>query len=208
MIKNHFATETMYNRFSGQKTCGVISEQVSAGVERIAFPLGIIAAITPVTNPTSTVLYKALLALKTRNTIVIAPHPSAAKCSAAAATILHDAAVAAGAPEDCILCIDEPSLQLTQDLMAHNEVNLIWATGGHKLVVQALQTGKPCIVAGEGNCAAVIDEKADIPMAVSSILMSKTFDHGMTCATEQAVVVVESVREQVWTFIQSHSNFC
>ena len=125
VIKNHFATETMFNRFSGQKTCGVISEQVSAGVERIAFPLGIIAAITPVTNPTSTVLYKALLALKTRNTIVIAPHPSAAKCSSAAATILHDAAVAAGAPEDCILCIDEPSLQLTQDLMAHNEVNLI-----------------------------------------------------------------------------------
>jgi acetaldehyde dehydrogenase/alcohol dehydrogenase len=163
----------------------------------VAFPLGLIAAITPVTNPTSTAIYKSLLALKTRNGVVVAPHPSAAACTAEAVRVVHDAAVRAGAPPGIISCLAKPSIELTQQLMDSPEINLIWATGGRKMVVAALHTGKPCIVGGEGNCPAIIDEKADIQTAVSSILLSKTFDHGMTCAAEQAVVVVEAVRQQV-----------
>ncbi len=197
VIKNHFASESVYNRFANVKTCGVISDMSSAGIERIAFPLGVIAVVSPVTNPTSTVLYKSLMALKTRNSVVIAPHPGAAKCSAETARILMDAAIKAGAPEDLIQCLPAPSIELSCELMNHPEINLIWATGGHKLVHQALSTGKPTIVAGEGNCPAIIDEHADIQMAVSSILQSKTFDNGMICASEQAVVVVDSIRDAV-----------
>jgi acetaldehyde dehydrogenase/alcohol dehydrogenase len=197
VIKNHFASEVVANRFAASKTCGVIAEDVMAGVDRVAFPLGVIAAVTPVTNPTSTIIYKALMALKTRNALVVAPHPASAECAAATVRIIDAAATRAGAPPGLVACLVHPSLDTTNALMRSPHVNLIWATGGQGLVRSALATGKPCIVAGEGNCPAVIDELAHVPTAVSAILQSKTFDWGMTCASEQAAVVVASAYDAV-----------
>jgi acetaldehyde dehydrogenase/alcohol dehydrogenase len=197
VVKNHFASEFIYNKFKGAKTCGVIERDTTYGLTKVAFPVGVIAGIVPTTNPTSTAIFKALIALKTRNGIIFSPHPRAKRCTIEAARIVLKAAVEAGAPEGIIGWIDEPTVELSQALMQHRGINLILATGGPGMVKAAYSSGTPAIGVGSGNTPAVIDETADIKMAVSSILMSKTFDNGMICASEQATVVVASVYEAV-----------
>jgi len=197
VIKNHFAAETIHNKYRHLRTCGVIESDHQAGVTVVAEPMGVIAGVVPVTNPTSTVIFKALLALKTRNAIVFSPHPRAKRCTAAAARLLQEAAARAGAPDGLIGCVGEPSLELTERLMKHPAVALILATGGPGMVRAAYSSGKPALGVGAGNTPAVIDESADVQMAVNSILLSKTFDNGMICASEQSVVVVDEVYERV-----------
>ena len=195
VIKNHYAAEYIYNAYKHTKTCGVIEEDTAYGTKRIAEPVGTVAAIIPTTNPTSTVIFKALICLKTRNAVVISPHPRAKHCTIAAAKVVLEAAVAAGAPEDIIAWIDEPSLELTDALM--QDADLILATGGPGMVKAAYSSGKPALGVGPGNVPAVIDETADILLAVSSIIHSKTFDNGMICASEQSVVVLDSIYDAV-----------
>lgn len=195
VIKNHFAAEYIYNAYKDTKTCGVVEEDRAYGVRKILEPVGVIGAVIPTTNPTSTAIFKVLLALKTRNGILISPHPRAKGCTAQAARIMLEAAVEAGAPEGIIGWIDQPSLELTSMLMS--QVDLILATGGPGMVKAAYSSGRPAIGVGAGNVPAVIDESADIPMAVSSIIHSKTFDNGMVCASEQSVIVLDGVYEQV-----------
>lgn len=190
VIKNHFASEFIYNKYINEKTCGVIERDSEAGIIKIAEPIGIIAGVVPTTNPTSTAIFKALLALKTRNAIVFSPHPRAKKCTALAARIVLEAAVKAGAPGDIIAWIEEPTVELSQTLMQHPLVNLILATGGPGMVKAAYSSGKPAIGVGSGNTPAVIDETADVKMAVNSILMSKSFDNGVICASEQSAIIV------------------
>ncbi len=197
VIKNHFASEYIYNKYKDAKTCGVIENDSLFGIKKIAEPIGIIAGIVPTTNPTATAIFKSLIALKTRNGIIFSPHPRAKKCTAHAAKIVHDAAVAAGAPEGIIACLEDPTVEMSQYLMKHNDIQLILATGGPGMVKAAYSSGKPALGVGAGNTPAVIDETADIKTAVSSILMSKTFDNGVICASEQSVVVVDSVYEAV-----------
>ncbi|HOO32382.1 MAG TPA: bifunctional acetaldehyde-CoA/alcohol dehydrogenase [Thermotogota bacterium] len=197
VIKNHFSAEYIYNSYKDTKTCGIIEEDDVAGITKVAEPIGIIAGVVPTTNPTSTTIFKALLALKTRNAIIFSPHPRAKKCTAAAARIISEAAVAAGAPEGIVGCISDPSIELTNYLMKHPEINLILATGGPGMVKAAYSSGKPAIGVGAGNTPALIDETADILMAANSILMSKTFDNGVICASEQSIIVVEEVYETV-----------
>ncbi|GAB4549359.1 MAG: bifunctional acetaldehyde-CoA/alcohol dehydrogenase [Pleurocapsa sp.] len=197
VIKNHFASEFVYNKYKQEPTCGVIESDLHYGIQKIAEPVGILAGIVPTTNPTSTAIFKALIALKTRNAIIFSPHPRAKECTIAAAKTVLDAAVAAGAPEDIIGWIDEPSVQLSQALMQHPSLNLILATGGPGMVKAAYSSGKPSLGVGAGNTPAVIDETADVKLAVSSILLSKTFDNGMICASEQSVIVVDEVYEAV-----------
>jgi acetaldehyde dehydrogenase/alcohol dehydrogenase len=197
VIKNHFAAEYIYNKYKSTPTCGVIERDLSFGIEKIAEPIGLLAGIIPVTNPTATAIFKALLALKTRNGILFSPHPRAARCTAEAARIIHDAAVAAGAPADLIGCIGKPTIELSQRLMQHPKINLILATGGPGMVHAAYSSGKPAIGVGAGNTPAIIDETADVRMAVSSVLMSKTFDNGVICASEQSVIVVRALYEAV-----------
>jgi Alcohol dehydrogenase, class IV len=197
VIKNHFASEYIYNKYKHEKTCGVIERDESFGYERIAEPVGLLAGIVPVTNPTSTTIFKALITLKTRNGIIFSPHPRAKKCTIAAAKVVKEAAEAAGAPVGLIGWIDEPTIELSQALMQHPEVKLILATGGPGMVKAAYSSGHPSLGVGAGNTPAVIDASADIPTAVSSILLSKTFDNGMICASEQAVVVVDAIYEQI-----------
>jgi len=197
VIKNHFASEFIYNKYRNEKTCGVVEEDLSYGFQKIAEPVGILAGIVPTTNPTSTAVFKALLALKTRNAIIFSPHPRAKQCTIEAARIVLNAAVAAGAPEHIIGWIDEPSVALSQALMQHPSTNLILATGGPGMVKAAYSSGHPSLGVGAGNTPAVIDSTAHIKMAVSSILVSKTFDNGMICASEQSVVVVDDVYDQV-----------
>jgi acetaldehyde dehydrogenase/alcohol dehydrogenase len=196
-IKNHFASEYIYNRYKSEKTCGVIEKDSHYGWQKIAEPLGIVAGIVPTTNPTSTAIFKALLALKTRNGIIFSPHPRAKKCTVEAAKIVLEAAVAAGAPEGIIGWIDNPTLQLSQHLMQHPNISLILATGGPGMVSAAYSSGHPSIGVGAGNTPAVIDATANIKMAVSSILISKTFDNGTICASEQAVIVEDKVYAKV-----------
>ena len=197
IIKNHFASEYIYNKHKNAKTCGIIKEDKANGIKVVAEPLGIIAGIVPTTNPTSTAIFKSLIALKTRNAIIFSPHPRAKECTIAAAKLVLEAAVKAGAPEDIIGWIDVPSIELSNALMHHDAISCILATGGPGMVKAAYSSGNPALGVGPGNTSAVIDETADIKMAVSSILMSKTFDNGMICASEQSVVVVDSVYEQV-----------
>jgi len=197
VIKNHFASEMIYNKYKHEKTCGVIESDPHFGIQKVAEPLGVLAGIVPTTNPTSTAIFKALLALKTRNGIIFSPHPRAKECTIAAAQIVRNAAIEAGAPPDIIGWIDEPTIELSQTLMQHPSVNLILATGGPGMVKAAYSSGKPSLGVGAGNTPAVIDETAQIQMAVSSILISKTFDNGMICASEQSVIVVDDVYEQV-----------
>ncbi len=199
VIKNHFASEYIYNKFKNMKTCGTIEEDSAQGIAKVAEPLGIIAGIIPTTNPTSTAIYKALMALKTRNGIVFSPHPRAKKCTIEAAKIVLDAAVKAGAPEGIIGWIEEPTVELSNQLMTHPETSTILATGGPGMVKAAYSSGKPAIGVGSGNTPVIIDDTADIPMAVASILMSKTFDNGVICASEQALVVHEKVYDDVKT---------
>ena len=197
IIKNHFAAEYIYNKYKNFKTAGIISEDKANGIKRVAEPIGVIAAVIPTTNPTSTAIFKALIALKTRNALVFSPHPRAKKCTIEAAKIVLNAAVEAGAPDGLIAWIDEPSVELSGALMHHEDIDMILATGGPGMVTAAYSSGKPALGVGPGNTPAVIDETADIKMAVSSILMSKTFDNGMICASEQSVIVVKDVYEEV-----------
>jgi len=195
VIKNHFASEYIYNKYKDEKTCGVIEEDNSFGIAKVAEPIGVIAAVVPTTNPTSTAIFKALLALKTRNGIIFSPHPRAKKSTVAAAKIVLEAAVKAGAPEEIIGWIEEPSLELSQHVM--KEADLILATGGPGMVKAAYSSGKPAIGVGAGNTPAIIDETAHIKMAVNSILLSKSFDNGVICASEQSVLVMEDIYDEV-----------
>ncbi|MDV3429427.1 MAG: bifunctional acetaldehyde-CoA/alcohol dehydrogenase [Bacillota bacterium] len=195
VIKNHFASEYIYNNYKDEKTCGVVERDKSFGIEKIAEPIGVVAAIVPTTNPTSTAIFKALIALKTRNGIIFSPHPRAKKSTIAAAKIVLDAAVKAGAPEHIIGWIDEPSVELSNAVM--KSCDIILATGGPGMVRAAYSSGKPAIGVGAGNTPAIIDETAHIKMAVNSILLSKTFDNGVICASEQSVVVIDSIYEEV-----------
>lgn len=197
VIKNHFASEIIYNKYKHSKTCGIIEEDKSFGLQKIAEPVGILAGIVPTTNPTSTAIFKALIALKTRNGIIFSPHPRAKDCTIAAAKIVLEAAVKAGAPAGIIGWIDQPSVELSQALMQHPCINLILATGGPGMVKAAYSSGRPSLGVGAGNTPALIDETAHIKMAVSSIILSKTFDNGMICASEQSVIVVDSIYEEV-----------
>ena len=195
VIKNHFAAEYIYNSYKDTKTCGVICDDEAEGYRQIAEPIGIIAGIIPTTNPTSTAIFKSLLALKTRNAIIFAPHPRAKKCTNYAAKIVSEAAVAAGAPNDIISWIDNPTSDLTGYLMKHKNIALILATGGPGMVKAAYSSGNPAIGVGAGNTPVVIDTTANMKMAVSSVIMSKTFDNGMICASEQAVILEAPVYE-------------
>jgi acetaldehyde dehydrogenase/alcohol dehydrogenase len=197
VIKNQFAAEYIYNQYRDTKTCGIIEKDEGDGIYKFAEPLGLIAGIVPTTNPTSTTIFKALLSLKTRNGIIFSPHPRAKKCTIEAARIVLEAAEKAGAPKGLIGWIDEPSIELSQMLMSHRDINLILATGGPGMVRSAYSSGTPAIGVGSGNVPAVIDKNADIQTAVSSILLSKTFDNGMICASEQSVIIVESAYEEV-----------
>ena len=195
VIKNHFASEYIYNTYRNTKTCGVIEEDRVYGTMKIAEPIGVIAAVIPTTNPTSTAIFKTLISLKTRNGIIISPHPRAKKSTIEAAKIVLDAAVAAGAPEDIISWIDVPSLELTNMLM--QEADIILATGGPGMVKAAYSSGKPALGVGAGNTPAIIDDSADILLAVNSIIHSKTFDNGMICASEQSVIATRKVYAKV-----------
>ncbi|MDD2269928.1 MAG: aldehyde dehydrogenase family protein, partial [Eubacteriales bacterium] len=195
VIKNHFASEYIYNAYRNVKTCGVIEEDKSYGIKKIAEPVGVIAAVIPTTNPTSTAIFKTLIALKTRNAIIISPHPRAKKSTIAAAKVVLEAAVTAGAPEGIIKWIDTPSLELTNLVM--KESDIILATGGPGMVKAAYSSGKPAVGVGAGNTPAIIDETADIVLAVNSIIHSKTFDNGMICASEQSVIVLEKIYRKV-----------
>lgn len=195
VIKNHYASEYIYNAYRYTKTCGVIEEDAAFGIRKIAEPIGLVAAVIPTTNPTSTAIFKALLCLKTRNAILISPHPRAKNCTIEAARVVLDAAVAAGAPEGIIGWIDQPSLELTGELM--READIILATGGPGMVRAAYSSGKPALGVGAGNTPVIIDETADVQMAVSSIIHSKTFDNGMICASEQSVTVLAPVYDAV-----------
>ena len=195
VIKNHYAAEYVYNAYKNTKTCGVIEEDPAFGTKKIAEPVGIVAAVIPTTNPTSTAIFKTLLCLKTRNAIIISPHPAAKASTIAAAKVVLDAAVKAGAPEGIIGWIDSPSLELTTTVMS--EADLILATGGPGMVKSAYSSGKPAVGVGAGNTPAIIDDTADIKLAVNSIIHSKTFDNGMICASEQSVTVLDKVYDEV-----------
>ena len=196
ITKNMFATEYVYHSIKYEKTVGVIRENEEDDYVEIAEPIGIIAGVTPVTNPTSTTMFKSIIAAKTRNVIVFGFHPSAQKCSAAAATYLRDAAIKAGAPEDCILWIEEPSITATRFLMNHPDVNLILATGGTGMVKSAYSCGKPALGVGPGNVPCYIDKTAKLKTSVNDLVLSKSFDNGMICASEQAVLVDEEIHEE------------
>ncbi len=195
VIKNNYASEYIYNAYKNTKTCGVIEEDKAFGIKKIAEPIGVIAAVIPTTNPTSTAIFKCLLALKTRNAIIISPHPRAKNSTIAAAKLVLEAAVKAGAPEGIIDWIDVPSLEMTNTVM--KEADIILATGGPGMVKAAYSSGKPAVGVGAGNTPAIIDDSADILLAVNSIIHSKTFDNGMICASEQSVIVLEGIYEAV-----------
>ncbi|MEG2372539.1 MAG: aldehyde dehydrogenase family protein, partial [Hydrogenoanaerobacterium sp.] len=195
VIKNHYASEYIYNAYKDTKTCGIVDEDKAYGTVKIAEPIGIIAAVIPTTNPTSTAIFKTLIALKTRNGIVISPHPRAKNSTIAAAKTILEAAVEAGAPEGIIAWVDVPSLEMTNLVM--KEADIILATGGPGMVKAAYSSGKPAIGVGPGNTPAIIDDSADILLAVSSIIHSKTFDNGMICASEQSVIVLDKVYAKV-----------
>lgn len=207
VIKNHFASEFIYNSYADTKTVGELSRNESLNTVTLAEPMGIICAIVPTTNPTSTAIFKTLMALKTGNGCIVAPHPRAKKCTNYAAQIVLEAAVSAGAPKDIIGWIDIPSLELTNLIMKHNDTAIILATGGPGMVKAAYSSGNPAIGVGAGNTPVVIDESADIKRAVSSILMSKTFDNGMICASEQAVIVVESKYDEFKARLESYGGY-
>ncbi len=195
VIKNNYASEYIYNAYKETKTCGIIEEDKSFGVKKVAEPIGVIAAVIPTTNPTSTAIFKCLLALKTRNAIIISPHPRAKNCTIAAAKLVLEAAVKAGAPEGIIDWIDVPSLEMTNTVM--KESDIILATGGPGMVKAAYSSGKPALGVGAGNTPAIIDSSADILLAVNSIIHSKTFDNGMICASEQSVIVLKDIYKEV-----------
>ena len=195
VIKNHYAAEYIYNAYRHTKTCGIIEEDPSYGIKKIAEPIGLVAAVIPTTNPTSTAIFKALICLKTRNAIIFSPHPRAKNCTIEAAKIVLEAAVAAGAPKNIISWIDVPSLELTNEVM--RDADIILATGGPGMVKAAYSSGKPALGVGAGNTPVIIDDTADIKLAVNSVIHSKTFDNGMICASEQSVTVVGDIYDEV-----------
>ena len=195
VIKNHYASEYIYNAYRNSKTCGVIEEDTAFGIKKIAEPIGLIAAVIPTTNPTSTAIFKTLISLKTRNAIIISPHPRAKESTIAAAKVVLEAAVKAGAPEGIIGWIDVPSLELTNEVMKNADI--ILATGGPGMVKAAYSSGKPALGVGAGNTPVIIDDTADVTLAVNSIIHSKTFDNGMICASEQSVTVVGDIYDDV-----------
>jgi acetaldehyde dehydrogenase/alcohol dehydrogenase len=197
VIKNHFASEYIYNKYKNTKTCGIIEEDRINGIAKVASPVGVVAGVIPTTNPTSTAIFKALLTLKTRNAIIVSPHPRAKKCTCETLRLMSETAVEFGAPEDIIAWIDDPTIELSNALMSHKNIDLILATGGPAMVKSAYSSGNPAVGVGAGNTPAVIDETADIKMAVSSVILSKTFDNGVICASEQSVIVLNDVYEQV-----------
>jgi len=205
VIKNNYASEYIYNAYKETKTCGIIEEDKAFGTKKIAEPIGVVAAVIPTTNPTSTAIFKCLLALKTRNAIIISPHPRAKNCTIAAAKLVLEAAVQAGAPEGIIDWIDVPSLEMTNTVM--KEADIILATGGPGMVKAAYSSGKPALGVGAGNTPAIIDESADILLAVNSIIHSKTFDNGMICASEQSVIVLENIYDAVKTEFASRGCY-
>ena len=207
VIKNHFASEFIYNAYKDEKTCGVLATDDTFGTITIAEPIGLICGIVPTTNPTSTAIFKALISLKTRNGIIFSPHPRAKNATNKAADIVLQAAIAAGAPKDIVGWIDQPTVELSNQLMHHPDINLILATGGPGMVKAAYSSGKPAIGVGAGNTPVVIDETADIKRAVASILMSKTFDNGVICASEQSVIVVDSAYDAVRERFASHGGY-
>ncbi|AQR96172.1 bifunctional acetaldehyde-CoA/alcohol dehydrogenase [Clostridium saccharoperbutylacetonicum] len=195
VIKNHFASEYIYNKYKDEKTCGVIESDEAFGMTKVAEPIGVVAAVIPTTNPTSTAIFKSLISLKTRNGIILSPHPRAKNCTIAAAKIVLNAAVKAGAPKGIIGWIDEPSVELSQELMREADITL--ATGGPSMVKAAYSSGKPALGVGPGNTPVIIDETAHIKMAVNSILLSKTFDNGVICASEQSIIALDSIYDEV-----------
>ena len=195
VIKNHYAAEYIYNKYRNEKTCGLVEDDKIYGIKKVMEPIGVIAAVIPTTNPTSTAIFKILLCLKTRNGIIISPHPRAKNSTIMAAKVVLDAAVKAGAPKDIVAWIDVPSLELTNYVM--HESDLILATGGPGMVKSAYSSGKPALGVGAGNTPAIIDESADIVLAVNSIIHSKTFDNGMICASEQSVIVLDNIYNSV-----------
>lgn len=197
IIKNHFSAEYIYNKYKDTRTCGIIERDKVNGLTKVASPIGVIAGIIPTTNPTSTAIFKALISLKTRNGLVVSPHPRAKKCTCEALRLVLETAVKFGAPENIIGWIDEPSIELSGALMKHKDIGLILATGGPGMVAAAYSSGIPAIGVGPGNTPAVIDETADIQMAVNSIILSKTFDNGMICASEQSVIIVDEIYTKV-----------
>ncbi len=207
VIKNHFASEYIYNAYKDEKTCGILCEDKTFGTITIAEPIGLICGIVPTTNPTSTAIFKALISLKTRNGIIFSPHPRAKDATNKAADIVLQAAIAAGAPADIIGWIDAPTVELSNQLMHHPDINLILATGGPGMVKAAYSSGKPAIGVGAGNTPVVVDETADIKRVVASILMSKTFDNGVICASEQSIIVVDSVYDAVRERFASHGGY-
>ncbi|MDK2981458.1 MAG: acetaldehyde dehydrogenase / alcohol dehydrogenase [Chloroflexota bacterium] len=205
VIKNHYASEYIYNAYKDTKTCGVLEEDKVYGYKRMAEPVGVIAAVIPTTNPTSTAIFKTLIALKTRNGMIISPHPRAKDCTIAAAKVVLEAAVAAGAPEGIIGWVDEPTLELSNLIM--READIILATGGPGMVKAAYSSGKPAVGVGAGNTPAIIDDTADLLLAVNSIIHSKTFDNGMICASEQSVIVLDKVYDQVKAEFQKRNCY-
>ena len=197
ITKNMFATEYIYHSIKYEKTVGIIDENEEDEYVEIAEPVGIIAGVTPVTNPTSTTMFKSIISAKTRNVIIFGFHPSAQKCSSEAARILRDAAVKAGAPENCILWVEEPSVLATKMLMNHPDVNLILATGGTGMVRSAYSCGKPALGVGPGNVPCYIHKTAKLKTSVNDLVMSKSFDNGMICASEQAVLVDRDIYQEL-----------
>ncbi len=207
ITKNIFSTEYIYHSIKYDKTVGIINDNENEDYYEVAEPVGVIAAVTPVTNPTSTTMFKAIIAIKTRNPIIFAFHPSAQKCSAEAARVLRDAAVAAGAPEDCILWVEKPSIEATQFLMNHSGVSLILATGGAGMVQAAYSTGKPALGVGPGNVPCYIEKTANVKRAATDLILSKTFDNGMICASEQGVIVDREISEEFEAFMKYNSCY-
>ena len=206
-IKNMFATESIWNSIKDNKTVGIISKDNQTELIEVATPVGVVCGVTPVTNPTATTMFKALIALKTRNPIIFSFHPSAQKCSIAAATVLKEAAIKAGAPENCIQWIEQPSLEATNSLMQHPGVAIVLATGGSAMVKSAYSTGKPALGVGPGNVPSYIEKSAKIKRAVNDIIASKTFDNGMICASEQAVIVDKEIYKEVKEEFKKHSIY-
>ncbi|MBP1040732.1 bifunctional acetaldehyde-CoA/alcohol dehydrogenase [Vagococcus sp. BWB3-3] len=206
-IKNMFASESIWNNIKNNKTVGVISEDKQSGLMEIAAPVGVLCGVTPTTNPTSTTIFKAIIALKTRNPIIFAFHPAAQKCSAEAARVVRDAAIKAGAPENCISWVEEPSLEATSALMNHPEVAVVLATGGGAMVKAAYSTGKPALGVGPGNTPAYIEKSAKIKRAVNDLIVSKAFDNGMICASEQGIIVDKDIYDEVKKEFQAHQVY-
>ncbi|MGZ4818371.1 MAG: aldehyde dehydrogenase family protein, partial [Terriglobales bacterium] len=197
VLKNLFSSQRVYEAIRPLKTVGVVREDKGQGIIEIAVPVGVVAAILPSTNPTSTAIYKILIAIKGRNAIVLSPHPTALRCSCEAAAIMREAAAKAGAPPDVICCFNTPSLPGTQELMKHRRTSVILATGGMGMVRAAYSSGKPAFGVGPGNVPAFIDKSADLPKAVADVVFGKTFDNGTICSSEQAIVAEESLREPI-----------